>query len=487
MIAYGAGSSIVTSRPTVLVIASDTIGERMAGSGIRYWNLARVIGAQQPVTLATPTAVTMAAPVGVTIASYGGDGATEDAKGRALAALIAAHDIVVAQHLPFLYTDDVILASRHIVVDLYAPWILEKLEYARMDPHRGEVDRKDDVTILNRLLQLGDFFLCASERQRDFWLGALASAGRLTLPHAQAGAELRSLIDVVPFGLPEHAPVRTGSGPRERFTAIDPDDPLLLWSGGMWNWLDPITAIRAVALIRERIPIIRLVFMGTRSPGAQVAEMSVVDDARRLADELGVLDRNVFFNDWVPYDERQNWLLDADATLSLHTATVESRHAFRTRMLDNLWCGVPAIVTDGDVLAEMVSAADIGEIVPPGNVLAVADAIVRAVEPDRARVLRMNLAAVAQQFTWEQVTAPLLAYCLEPQQIDDRPNDSASTYLHDLERLYTETASYARHLESTVAEKDRALAELTERITESQRRRYGKPDLGAMFRRNEPK
>ncbi len=39
----------------VLLIASDTIGSNMAGTGIRYWNLARVIGQNQAVTLATPS------------------------------------------------------------------------------------------------------------------------------------------------------------------------------------------------------------------------------------------------------------------------------------------------------------------------------------------------------------------------------------------------------------------------------------------------
>ena len=69
-----------SERPRVLVIASDTIGPRMAGSGIRYWNLARVLGRQQPVTLAAPNQVELDAPEGVTIVSYAGE--TDDERGR---------------------------------------------------------------------------------------------------------------------------------------------------------------------------------------------------------------------------------------------------------------------------------------------------------------------------------------------------------------------------------------------------------------------
>ena len=468
-------------QPRVLLIASDTIGERMAGSGIRYWNLARILGAQQPVTLATPNETSLPSPAGVTMTPYTG---SEDERGRTLAALVAAHDVVVAQHLPYLYTDSEVLASRALVVDLYAPWIVEKLEYSRVDPERGEADRKDDVTILNRLLALGDYFLCASERQRDFWLGALATAGRLDLAHAQVNPELRTLIDVVPFGLPLEKPLRTGPGPRGIFEAIDEDSIVALWNGGLWNWLDPLTAIRAIALIVANEPRLKLVFMGTRSPGAQVADMEIVGAAHALADELGLLNSHVFFNDWVPYDERQNWLLDSDLSVSLHVATVEARYAYRTRMLDNIWCGLPSVVTAGDVLGDLVIEQDIGEVAAPGDVTAVAAAITRAVDRDRARGMRANLAALAGHHTWEEVSRPLLAYCANPWKLGaSRGNDGTAAYLHQLERLYSETAGYARHLEQAVGEKDRLLAEMGQAAPHPPRRVLTRPDLGSLFHR----
>lgn len=431
----------------------------MAGSGIRYWNLARVIGQQQPVTLAAPNAVSLDAPPGMTIVSY--EGSTEDARGQALVELIREHDVVVAQHLPYLYADAELLASRFLVVDLYAPWVLEKLEYSRIDPERGEPNRKDDVAILGRLLALGDFFLCASERQRDYWLGALTLAGRLELAHAQGDPELRNLIDVVPFGLPGPMPVPSGPGPRETFAGIGRDDPILLWNGGLWNWLDPLTAIRATGLLAAADhPDVRLVFMGTRSPGAQVAEMSMVEDARRLADELGLLDTHVFFNEWAPYDERHNWLLQSDLALSLHYPTVEARFSFRTRVLDNLWCGLPTVATEGDVLADLVQDEGIGITVPPGDALAVSTAIATLLDPQSAAPCRARIATVANRYTWERVAEPLLRYCREPERLDERrEHDAGQRYLHDLERLYTETAQYARELEAAVAEKNRTLEE----------------------------
>lgn len=443
--------------PEVLVIASDTIGERMAGSGIRYWNFARVIGQHTPVTLATPNDAVVDPPPGVSLASYAGS--SEDDRGSRLVDLISRHNVVVAQHLPYLYADAEILRKKFLIIDLYAPWVLEKLEYSRIDPERGEPNRKDDVTILQRLLALGDFFICASERQRDYWLGALTLAGRLDLAHVQQDPELRILLDVVPFGLPGPMPVPGGPGPRDQFPAIGTDDPVLIWNGGLWNWLDPLTAIRATAVLAAGDhPDIRLVFMGTRSPGAQVAEMSMVDAAIDLARELDLLDRHVFFNEWVEYDDRHNWLLQSDIALSLHYPTVEARFSFRTRLLDNLWCGLPTVATEGDVLADMVSGEGIGRVVPPGDAVAVAAAISELLESSTGRRVREAIATVARRHTWEEACAPLVRRCLEPVKVADLSGRSpAEAYVHDLERMYTETARYARELEAAVAQKNQAL------------------------------
>jgi hypothetical protein len=53
----------------------------------------------------------------------------------------------------------------------------------------------------------------------------------------------------------------------------------------------------------------------------------------------------------------------------------------------------------------------------------------------------------------------LLAYCRAPWRLgESRGLDSGAAYLQKLERLYTETAQYARDLERAIAAKDAALA-----------------------------
>src|SRR5437763_3453860 len=97
--------------------------------------------------------------------------------------------------------------------------------------------------------------------------------------------------------------------------------------------------------------------------------MSVVEDARRLAEELKLLGRNVFFHEqWVPYDERESFLLEADLGISAHPDTIDSRFAFRTRVLDHIWAGLPMILSAGDDFSDWAERNSVGRSVAPSDV-----------------------------------------------------------------------------------------------------------------------
>ena len=74
-----------------------------------------------------------------------------------------------------------------------------------------------------------------------------------------------------------------------------------------------MTAIRAVATLRDAHPSLRLVFPGKRHPSQAMAGMpNRTALARATAAELGVLDRSVFFGDWAPYAEWPHVLQECD-------------------------------------------------------------------------------------------------------------------------------------------------------------------------------
>src|SRR5262249_15612894 len=132
-------------------------------------------------------------------------------------------------------------------------------------------------------------------------------------------------------------------------------------------------------------------------------------------------EHNVFFRDWVPYAERASYLLEADVGVSLHPDSVETRFAFRSRLLDCLWAGLPLVCTRGDARAELLEREGLGRVVAPEDEAGVANAILALLErPGLRGELVPRFAAVSAGLTWDRAVAPLAAYCRAPRRAPDR-------------------------------------------------------------------
>jgi len=387
----------------VLLLTGDPIGERMAGPAIRATAMAaELVRAGHEARIASTGGVESAAPAG----GYGLH-AVAAGDDRAFRAHERWAELIVVQGYGLGQFPSLASTDRVLVADLYAPFHLELREQGRGEPEatlalRVEVAHRAIVDQLAR----ADLLLCANERQRRLYLDELAAIGR-------AGGE--ELIRVVPFGLPVEPP-RPGAAPAVRgvVPGIDADSRLLVWGGGVYDWFDPLTLIRAMALLRERLPEARLLFMGTRNP--RVGSPGMVGRAVALAEQLGLAGREVVFNDdWVPYEERGAWLLEADAGVSTHRLHEETSYAFRTRILDYLWAGLPMVVTEGDGFADLVAAEDLGIVVPEEDPAALAAAL-ESVLTDEIAIARYRsrVEQLAHRFAWPAVLAPLLEAAAAP-------------------------------------------------------------------------
>lgn len=411
------GLDEVFGRPRkIVVITGDAVTERMAGPAIRAWHMAEVLSVEHQVRLVS---------VNDLVSPPQAEFEVHAAKPRELAAHVDWADIVVLQGhvlemVPSLKKVD---SSKIVVCDVYDPMHLELLEQGRdTDDERRAKDLAGVTKVLNTQLQRGDFFLCASERQRHFWLGHLASLGRLTPGLYDNDPTVRSLLSVVPFGLPSTAPRRTGPAIKGTRPGISADDKVVLWAGGVYSWFDPLTLLHAVHRISERHNDIRLFFLGMKHPNPDVPEMGMAGRTRELARRLGLTDKFAFFNEtWVPYHERQNYLLDADCGVTSHFEHVETTFAFRTRVLDYLWSGLPVVTTDGDSFADLVRTERIGVVVPPEDPDALAAALEKVLyDEEFAAECRRRIEPVRERFTWESVLAPLTEFCRDPRPAADR-------------------------------------------------------------------
>jgi hypothetical protein len=195
---------------------------------------------------------------------------------------------------------------------------------------------------------------------------------------------------------------------------------LILWGGGLWNWLDPLTLIRAMPAISAHEPRAKLLFPGTRHPNPEVPFMKRTREALALAEELGLRDKTVFFGEWAPYEEWPYYLADTDVAISLHFDTIETQFsAVRSRVLSYIWAHLPMVVTEGDTASELVATYHLGEVVAPTDVAQVSHAILTVLKKGKAHYSE-HFSELASQLTWHNVAEPLLAFCRAPRFAADK-------------------------------------------------------------------
>ena len=400
----------------VVIISHDVVGEQMAGPGIRYYNLARTLGREFDVLLAIPDEADFNdGGNAFAVASY------RRQDWASLKPLVEGASVVlfpsdIASDFPQLDQ-----CGAHLVVDGYDPLLAEWLAlYRHLAPQDVAPRWAIRMEQLHQQSLIGDFFVCASERQRDWWLGILEASGRINPYTFGEDPSLRRLIDVVPFGLPEEPPKASRPVVKGVWPGIGPADKVILWGGGLWPWLDPLTAIRAVARVHRQRPDVRLIFPGTKHPNPWLEGIPTHNEAaRRLAQELDLLDEAVFFGDWVPYADWPAVLLESDIALTLHHDTLETRLAFRSRMLDYIWAGLPTIATRGDATSDLVERYQLGTVVDYEDDVGVAEAILELLErPPGAWEQQFEQAR--KELTWDQAARPLIQFCRHPRRAPDK-------------------------------------------------------------------
>jgi hypothetical protein len=395
-------------QPTLALITHEALGPTLTGPAIRVLELARAVAPHVRAVLVTPSP---GPDRGVPQRAYRfGDEAS-------MRAAVADADVCLVQGFTLYKFPALAASDRPLVVDLYCPFHLENLERRRLvepDADAREFASTVDRAVLLDQLQRGDFFICASDRQRDYWLGMLTACGRLDAGAYQADATASQLLAVVPFGIAEPPPVPVGPGLKGHLAGIEADDLLVLWGGSVTDWQDPITPIRAVARLRDRWPSLRLA-LPSGIPNPDLPPMAALARAREEAAALGLLGRHVIFFDWVPFEQRSTYLLEAVVGVSAHLPSLETRYAWRTRVLDYLWARLPVVCSRGDAIADLVEREGLGVTVEPGDEAGFADALDRLLcdVPFRT-ACRARIDRIVPSLAWSRAAAPLVTFCRQP-------------------------------------------------------------------------
>ena len=122
-------------------------------------------------------------------------------------------DVVITQRVSAAMAHVARRERVRVILDAYDPSLIEALEILAGESHEIQRERIRRMHVeLKAALLVADAVICASEKQRDLWLGALLALGRITPDAYREDVSLRTLVEVVPFGRQDSDPRVTGSG-----------------------------------------------------------------------------------------------------------------------------------------------------------------------------------------------------------------------------------------------------------------------------------
>lgn len=392
--------------PRLLVATPEPIGRRLAGPAIRAAQIARVLAHEHDVTLVSLAGDSVSPIDGRTV--FGPD------------LIDDRYDAAIVQGSVLYHHPELVESSMPLAIDWFDPFHVEAL-------HRGGADRIKRIDVidgahatLREQGERGDFFVCSNDAQRDHWLGWLAAAGRLNERTHDEHPLFESLIATAPFGVGVESPART-SPIRETFSAIGRYDPVLVWAGGLHDWLDPLLVINALPFVLEENPDTRLVFLAGPHPNTSIEIMGIRGEAIALAREKRLFGRHVFFvNQWIDYSERLAWVADATIGVVADREHLESTLSHRTRLLDHLTVGLPTVTTNGDPMGQFVTAGGAG-VATERTEAAFGSAIAELINDDtRLGELGRAGRSLAAGLSWEQTLRPLIDWAKNPRPAVDR-------------------------------------------------------------------
>jgi glycosyltransferase involved in cell wall biosynthesis len=247
-------------------------------------------------------------------------------------------------------------------------------------------------------------------RRREALLRVLEAVDRVVV-HSRRGAD-----ELVELGVPR---TRIARIPHPVFESAGPTGDggrpgqTLLFFGLIRAYKGVDLLLRALPLVALARPDVRLVLAGD--------PLDPIEPLQTLASDLGVGERIDWRLGYLPDEEVEDVLADASVVVLPYRRRVDASGVLALAVGH----GLPIVASDVGSLGETVEEFGAGEVVPPEDVEALADACIRLLGDDGRRDEAVRGAARAREaLTWEAAAREHEALYAELVQERARPGDS---------------------------------------------------------------
>lgn len=269
----------------------------------------------------------------------------------------------------------------------------------------------------NLQLLLSDKIFCRDHEVRKLIIGSLLSLGRIDLNNYYEDRTLNSLIEAAPFGIEDREPRHKKNIYRGIINGIEKNDFLLLSSGGVWNWNDGETLVKTMRLLDDKYKLnnIKLILQGFRHPDKNQKSSLEAEKTLSLAKKHGLLGKNIFLTDWVPFLERESYLTECDAGIVTSPDIPEANFFLKTRIYDYLWAELPVLLGDNEAFAGVVMKNRLGLITKCGQADDWAKNIVYLYKNKKVqKQIKTNIKKIKKEMTWKKTLKPIEIFLKNP-------------------------------------------------------------------------
>jgi len=276
-----------------------------------------------------------------------------------------------------------------VAIDFHGP---DLIEFEQMAKDYLPTARFALATRKLQSIAQGDFFTCAGLRQRYYFMAFLMMAG-IDI----SDLEIHYMPVAMSPDLPEHEP--------------DLERRSIIFAGGFYPWLNPITALKFVAEELQKNESGNLEIYGG-SHDTNPGEKREFDEFKRE------LESNPFvmFHGYVTREKLVESYRRGYLALELMPRNPERELAFTTRTVEFLWAGLPVIYNNYAELSDMIQEYQAGWVVSPEDFEALSEVLGRIRDhPEEVATASENAQRlVREKLVYDSVITPLAEFCENP-------------------------------------------------------------------------
>lgn len=320
--------------------------------------------------------------------------------------LINSFDIVIASYSmggPMTFIADHISDHVTLVLDCYVPIYIEVSARDSDDKITEYANYAVDLTHWNKALARGDYFLCANIPQKHMYMGALGALGILN-PYSYQNERVL----LVPFGVERTIHIDKPRNPYKEL-GIKKDDFVLLWFGGLYPWFNIRPLLNAIKRLCSEDPHFKFVLVGGKNPyNSHPDFIKQYTDTYGFMEKSKLINKSVYFIDWVDFADRMNWFKNANAVISINNVGDENNYSWRTRVMDFVGGEVPMITNGGDPLSDSLVESNAAINLPDTEESTLYETVKSlSQKPEILNETRHNLAMQKKLYHWDTVVDPL--------------------------------------------------------------------------------